>query len=99
MGPCSVSTRSQSKPTDAINSATSGSPKFRSEPKHALPAESRCFTWFGVIGRQYSAGGLPPVEPCARLADHEHTNGDAPVRVGISLTSRHAVKDPRQGAR
>src|SRR5437879_4119323 len=99
MGPCSVSTRSQSKPTDAISSATSGSPKFRRLPKHALPAASRCFTWLGVIGRQYSAGDLPPVEPCARLADHEHPKGDAPVRAGISLTSRHAVKDPRQGAR
>src|SRR2546428_11034565 len=56
MGPCSVSTRSQSKPTDAISSATSGSPKFRRLPKHAFPARSRCFTWLGVIGRQYSAG-------------------------------------------
>src|SRR5207245_5764169 len=56
MGPCSVSTRSQSKPTDAISSATSGSPKFRRLPKHAFPARNRCFTWLGVIGRQYSAG-------------------------------------------
>src|SRR2546426_9708184 len=56
MGPCSVSTRSQSKPTDAISSATSGSPKFRRLPKHAFPARSRCFTWLGVIGRQYSSG-------------------------------------------
>src|SRR3989442_13238081 len=99
MGPCSVSTRSQSKPTDAISSAPSGWRKFGRLRKHALPAASRCFTWLGVIGRQYSAGDLPPVGPCARLADHEHTKGDAPVRVGISLTSRHAVKDPRQGAR
>src|SRR2546428_12999047 len=70
MGPCSVSTRSQSKPTDAISSATSGSPKFRRLPKHAFPARNRCFTWLGVIGRQYSAGaesegggGAPPPAP------------------------------------
>src|SRR5437016_11664144 len=70
MGPCSVSTRSQSKPTDAISSATSGSPKFRRLPKHAFPARNRCFTWLGVIGRQYSAGenrggggGRPPPPP------------------------------------
>src|SRR5438132_3836596 len=70
MGPCSVSTRSQSKPTDAISSATSGSPKFRRLPKHAFPARNRCFTWLGVIGRQYSAGenrgggaGAPPPPP------------------------------------
>src|SRR5437667_9902795 len=70
MGPCSVSTRSQSKPTDAISSATSGSPKFRRLPKHAFPARNRCFTWLGVIGRQYSAGaesgggaGGPPPPP------------------------------------
>src|SRR5436309_9567144 len=70
MGPCSVSTRSQSKPTDAISSATSGSPKFRRLPKHAFPARNRCFTWLGVIGRQYSAGenrgggaGAPPQPP------------------------------------
>src|SRR5438552_5488268 len=70
MGPCSVSTRSQSKPTDAISSATSGSPKFRRLPKHAFPARNRCFTWLGVIGRQYSAGenrgggrGPPPQPP------------------------------------
>src|SRR2546425_93141 len=55
MGPCSVSTRSQSKPADAISSATRGSPKFRRLPKHALPARRRCFTWFGVIGGEYSA--------------------------------------------
>src|SRR5437667_3847262 len=59
MGPCSVSTRSQSKPTDAISSATSGSPKFRRLPKDAFPARNRCFTWLGVIGRQYSAGENP----------------------------------------
>src|SRR5207247_8023026 len=70
MGPCSVSTRSQSKPTDAISSATSGSPKFRRLPKDAFPARNRCFTWLGVIGRQYSAGenrgggrGAPPAPP------------------------------------
>src|SRR2546422_8574914 len=71
MGPCSVSTWSQSKPTDAISSATSGSPKFRRLPKHAFPARNRCFTWLGVIGRQYSAGenlggggrGPPPPPP------------------------------------
>src|SRR5207244_5535094 len=62
MGPCSVSTRSQSKPTDAISSATSGSPKFRRLPKHAFPARNRCFTWLGVIGRQYSAGENRRVE-------------------------------------
>src|SRR5436309_11819092 len=75
MGPCSVSTRSQSKPTDAISSATSGSPKFRRLPKHAFPARNRCFTWLGVIGRQYSAGaeseggggGPPPAPPPTRF--------------------------------
>src|SRR3989475_579718 len=99
MGRCSVSTRSQSKPTDAISSATSGSPKFRRLPKHALPAASRCFTWLGVMGGRYRGGTLPPVEPCPRPADNDPPKGDAPVRAGISLTSRHAVKDPRQGAR
>src|SRR5438067_443246 len=55
IGPCSVSTRSQSKPADAISSATRGSPKFRRLPKLALPARRRCFTWLGVIGGKYSA--------------------------------------------
>src|SRR5436189_6477437 len=85
MGPCSVSTRSQSKPTDAISSATSGSPKFRRLPKHAFPARNRCFTWLGVIGRQYSAGEnrggggggapRPPPPPPAPGASHPPTAG------------------------
>jgi hypothetical protein len=49
MGPCSVSTRSQSKPTEAIISATRGSPKFRRLPKAGRPLRMRCLTWLGVI--------------------------------------------------
>jgi hypothetical protein len=44
IGPCSVSTRSHSNPTDAIISATRGSPKFRRLPNDALRARIRCFT-------------------------------------------------------
>src|SRR5438034_3920995 len=87
MGPCSVSTRSQSKPTDAISSATSGSPKFRRLPKHAFPARNRCFTWLGVIGRQYSAGEnrgggarRPPPPPPPPPFPRAHT---APTRARL----------------
>src|SRR5438132_5732450 len=100
MGPCSVSTRSQSKPTDAISSATSGSPKFRRLPKHAFPARNRCFTWLGVIGRQYSAGenrgggggGPPPDPPPPHLLGR-----DAPAPAGALPPCRAADRAPRGG--
>src|SRR5439155_5751556 len=99
MGPCSVSTRSQSKPTDAISSATSGSPKFRRLPKHAFPARNRCFTWLGVIGRQYSAGenlrggagGPPPPPP------PPHFRGDTPRPTTAETHSRQPSPLPPRG--
>src|SRR5918996_792019 len=63
MGPCSVSTSSRSKPTAAIVSATSGSPKFSRLPKAGLPARSCCLTSLGVMVTEYSArcGSLWPM--------------------------------------
>jgi hypothetical protein len=55
MGPCSVSTSSQSKPTAAIISATRGSPKLRRLPNAGWPARMRRFTWLGVMVPEYSA--------------------------------------------